>query len=239
MFRYSSITTAHKCLKRYDLEYNKGIRAEGRNENLEFGTAMHLALSTYMENRDTNEAKDAFEMYWKTTSDLTFTRFTHEQLSDKFQTMFEKWVRLHSKKYEPKYVEKHLEFSVTGYKFQGTPDFVGEYEGVPSIVDFKTSASVYDKRKIIVNEQMPLYAHAVKQVLDYDVKQLVYVVFVKYDDRIQVVKKDITQKEIDSVVDNMAAMCRDLSSRIEYPKNPDSCLFCPHFSRCHEGEQND
>jgi CRISPR/Cas system-associated exonuclease Cas4 (RecB family) len=236
IYRYSAINTYYRCPKRFEYEYIQGIREEGRNENLEFGTAMHLALSTYLETSDESAAKQAFGMYWDTCSELKFTRYSHADLREKFDTMFERWVKLHAKKYTPKFIEKSIEFTVDNHKFQGTPDFVGLYEGVPSVVDFKTSASIYDKRKIIANDQMLLYAHGVSQVTDYAIQQLVYVVFVKYDNRIQVIKRPLLTQDLS----NVSFTCAEIDDKIRTSKpfiqNKESCGYCPHFTRCH-GEE--
>lgn len=236
IFRYSAINTYYRCPKRFEYEYIQGIREEGRNENLEFGTAMHLALSSYLENKDEEASRQAFNMYWDTCADLTFTRHSHADLREKFDIMFSKWLRLHSKKYEPKFIEQGIEFTVGNHKFQGTPDFVGLYEGVPSIVDFKTSANTYDKRKIISNNQMELYAHAVKQASGYDVKQLVYVCFIKYDDRIQVLKRDLPQLDLSNIENTCAEIDDKIRTSKPFIQNREGCLYCPHFEkRCFKG----
>lgn len=224
IFRYSSISTAHRCLSCYKRQYIDGVKSEGTNDNLEYGTAIHLALSSYLESKDEAFAIKNFNMYWDGCDKLNFSRYSHSDLREKFDIFFSKFVRLHAKKFTPKFIEHGMEFTVGKHKFQGTPDFIGEYEGIPSIVDFKTSASVYDKKKIIINEQMPIYAHAAKQALDYEAKQLVYVVFVKYDNRIQVLKRDITQKDIEDSLTNVTMICDDLSQRTAFPKNPEGCM---------------
>jgi hypothetical protein len=233
-FRYSAINTAYQCYKRYEIEYIEGRRSPPSSE-MEFGTALHLALSSYLESKDAEFALMNFNNYWNTCQGMQFRRDTWEQLKDKAEVLFTRWVRLHSKKYEPVYIEQQIDFTVGKHKFSGTPDYVGSYDGVPSVVDFKTASTIYDAKKIIINEQMPLYAHAVAQKYDYKAQQLVYVVFVKNPEpRIQVLTRQITPEQIEKALDNVILMCDDLSTRERFPMNRNSCMYCSHYKSCYK-----
>lgn len=237
-FRYSAISCAYRCYKKFELDYVLGKKVMIQDPNMEFGTAMHLFFSTYLETMNEQEARDAFAMYWGTCKNIDFKYDSWDALNAKADIFMTRWLRLHSKKYTPKYIEHNMNFLVGDFKFQGTPDFIGEYKGVPSIVDYKTSFAKYDKRKIIVNEQMPLYAHAAEQVLGYKAEQIVYVVLVKNPEpSIQEIILPISRKDIDESLKNVITMCRDLSSRKEFPMNRDNCLKCEHYGRnCYNGQ---
>lgn len=235
MFRYSNISTAYTCLKRFDLEINKGIKAEKESPVMNFGTAMHLAIATYLETKDYDYSLDMLNTYWNSCSALDFTmeRDGHATLMDKGKIFLDRFVRLQAKHYTPKFIETNINFMLMDYSFTGTPDFIGEYKGIPSVVDFKTSASRYDKRKIVVNEQMYLYALAAEQTLNYKVEQLVYTVLIKNPEpSIQQIAIPLDREIMKRNIDNVAMMCKDLSSRTEFPGNKNSCLYCPHYTRC-------
>lgn len=232
MFRYSAINTAYSCLKKYELEYLLNERPDIKSGDMLFGTGIHLGIQSHFEG---NDAVAQFEQFWATVSpkEYTFGRFDHDKLSDMGAKFLARWVRLHAKKFEPFRVEHSFKTKIGKHEFTGTPDFVGLYKGVPSIVDFKTSGTVYDKRKVLVNEQMPIYQYAVNKEWAYEAKQLVYMVFVKSEERIQEIITPVTDKLIKEAVDNVEMMCDDLSMRATFPKNKNSCLYCPHFKRCH------
>lgn len=228
VFRYSAINTAYQCLKRYELEYVMGLKGDQPlSVELQFGTAMHLALGEYFQGLDITRV--FVEQWTKIGGDDR-----HKELAE---ILLARWDRLHSKKYIPFKVEERTGITLGEYRIEGTPDFVGDYEGVPSIVDFKTSRSPYDKKKIVVNEQMPLYAEMAKQSWGYEAKQLVYVVFCKTEARIQVLKRDITEVGQKDALDNLKLMMQDLSNRTNYPKNRNSCGYCPYFNVCYKEEE--
>lgn len=226
IFRYSAINSAYQCLKRYELEYVLGIKSnQPESIDLQFGTAMHLALNSSFEDIDPIMQ---FKDYWQSIGGLA----SHD-LVDTAEILLTRWERLHKKKYKLFKAEERIGITLYGHRIEGTPDFVGEYEGVPSIIDFKTSRMAYDKKKIEVNEQMPLYAHMAKEVWGYEAQQLVYVVFCKQEKRIQVLKKTITKESQADALDNLALMMDDLSTRSQFPKNRNSCGYCPYYNKCY------
>lgn len=233
MYRYSAINTAYTCYLKYKLIYLDGEKAEIDSADMQFGTAMHTAIHAHFLKQD---PEDSFNFYWSIQKDkpLKYTRYNWEQLREQGLKFISRWVRLHAKKYEPFKVEEKITTSLSGFIFQGTPDYAGLYEGVPTIVDFKTSAREYDKKKIITNEQMYLYAQMVKQAYNYDVKQLAYVVFIKGDEpRIQTnIKIDLDPRILDNSLKNVEMMCRDLEKRTEFPQNKNSCGYCEFYNKC-------
>lgn len=236
-FRYSAINTAYTCYLKYKRIYIDGEKADYESGDVAFGSALHRALHAHFKKQD---PELDFDMAWgaQRAKPYLYTRFNWEQLREMGLKFISRWVRLHAKKYEPFKVEENITTRLSGFMFQGTPDYVGLYQGVPSVVDFKTSAKEYDKKKIITNEQMYLYAYMVKEVFNYDVKALAYVVFIKGDEpRIQTnVKIDLDEKLLQRHMDNVKLMCEDLSQRTKFPMNKNSCNFCEFFNKCYEGQ---
>lgn len=233
IFHYSAIDTAYQCLEKYRLRHIEQIPMEVESGDMHFGTAMHLAMSAYFEGLD---PESVFLRYWDSivNKELRYTVFDWAKLRDKGLVFISRWVRLHAKKYEPFKVEERMKIKLNGFNVEGTADFIGLYEGIPSIVDFKAYLKILDKTKIITNEQMYLYAHMSKEFFGYEIKQIAYVGFVKLEDRIQTnLKIELTPAKTKSMLDNVTLMMRDLSTRKEFPKNRNSCQYCEYFNRCY------
>jgi CRISPR/Cas system-associated exonuclease Cas4 (RecB family) len=239
--RYSAIQTAYTCYYKYKLQYIDKLEVPEDSGDMAYGTGVHLAMQAHFEGDD---PLVAFNIYWDSLKDkpLRYTRDNWESLKTKGDVFITRWLRLHSKYYRPLYVEQRIATTIQGFGIEGTPDFVGYYKDVLSIVDFKTSAQKYDKRKIISNEQMMIYAKMVKDVYDLDVKQLVYSVFVKQPEpSIQVITLELTQAKLNDMISNVGLMLKDLSTRTEFPKNRTGCQYCSFFEKCYQtnGESNE
>lgn len=239
-FRFSAVDTAHKCQTKYKLQYLDKVSIPGLPSiDLEFGTALHAGLNSLLEGED---GAEVFKVYWETLKgkDFVKARKGWEELKETGEVFLSRFSRLHAKHFKPFKMEERISGRIGGHNFEGTPDFVGDYKGIPSIVDFKTSGYAYPKEKIIVNEQMPLYAELVKQAYKYDVKQLVYFVFIKAEMRIQVVTVDLTKELLDGALKNVVLLCDELVGKKVFTKNPHSCMMgsfkCPYFDTCHGGK---
>lgn len=234
IYRYSSIQTALSCLYRYKLENIDRVTIPETSGDMYFGKAIHSAISAHFREED---ALEYFNFYFSLAKEksLNYTRYSLDQLLNIGQIMISRWVRLHAKKYKPYKFEERVKYKIGSYDFEGTPDFIGEYEGIPSIVDFKTSAKEYNRTKIITNEQLYLYAEAARQVYGYKAKQLAYTVFLKDEKpRIQTnIKLELTDRKQEDMISNIELVVKDLETRKEFPKNRNSCGYCPHFKTCY------
>lgn len=246
-YRYSTLSDSDRCLKYYELRHILGMdNNSDKNADLKFGTSLHLGIQDLFEG---GNGLDAFNILWNSYEEdgLEYSRLRHKDLSNLGNIFIERFERLHLKHFIPAHIEKKMSFNPLGsqYVLSGTPDFLGSYKGVPSVVDWKTSGYAYDKAKLVINEQMPGYMAMAKEAVGYEAQQLVYVVFVKNpkEPRIQVLTKLPTVDKINSVLENIVARCKDLERRSgskEYPRNPQSCLIgtrkCDFYSVCYKGE---
>lgn len=243
-FRYSAISTAHTCMQKYKLQYVDQVKTEGVPDiDLEFGTAMHSAMAATMEGVDPFLI---FALYWDTLRDkpMATGQRSWKDLSDLGRLFLLKFERLHKKHFKPFKIEETISGNIGGHDIGGTPDYLGDYKGIASVVDFKTSNYSYRKERIKVNEQMPIYAELSRQVYGYQPQQLVYIVFNKRDASIQVHIQKITKRLLTNALNNAILVMSDLAVRKEFPKNPNSCTMganykCPYFDTCHKGIDDD
>lgn len=239
IYWYSKLQVANDCLHKYDLQFNKGIPLPSEaSGDLEFGTAVHAALNAALNGED---AQETFNVYWNTLAgkELTWSRFGYNDLAHKAATFIERFEKLHLKHLTPNSLtDTRLSGTIGGFKFEGTPDFVGDYKGKLTVLDFKTSGYVYDKRKIDINEQMYIYASLASQALNKPIEQIVYMVFVKNETRIQVVTKELDNKALVTALLNVAQQCQLVEDTTMWPQNRNSCIkgpfVCPFYKRCHE-----
>lgn len=242
-FRYSTISDAYKCFKYYELKHVLGLKdGSDKNADLKFGTALHLAIQDMFEG---GNGLDVFNIFWNAEekNGLVYGRLPHGVLNDIGNTLLERFNRLHLKHFNMAYIEKKMQASLGPYKLTGTVDFIGEYKGVKSIVDWKTGGYPYEKEKLIINEQMYGYNAMARESLGYEAQQHVYVVFVKNpkEPRIQVLTKEISLSNINTMLDNVKSMCDEVSNRTNFPMNRNSCMMgkykCSFFNKCYNDEQ--
>lgn len=239
-YSYSTITDFLKCQKYFELRNILKVAPENPDLlALRFGSALHLGIQDLFEGGD---GVGVFSIFWKNETYHTFPKLSwndHQALGEIFLSKFE---RLHKKNFEPVMFEERLTITLGNLPqvtVAGTPDWIGMYKGVPSIVDWKTAAWPYDQLKLTVSDQLHLYAHMVKEKGIMDAKQIAYVAFIKNvrDPRIQIITKEITQEGIDSAVSNLYNICKEIENKKEFTRNHNNCLAynrpCDYFERCH------
>ena len=234
VFRYSAINQAYRCLKAYEKSYLLGHKPDEDSIDMAFGTAVHAGIAGHFEGAS---AIDTFAMTWGLSANQDFAkaRYSFGELMEIGQNLLSKWERLHAHHYEPIHVEERLKFNIGQFKIEGTPDFVGNYKGVLSVVDWKTSGSDYDKRMPNVDEQLWIYVEACRQVYGLDIKQIVYAPFVKYGPKVQTpIVMQVTNEKLKKQIDNVKLMLEDLSTRAVFPMNKGQCLRCSFYSQCYK-----
>lgn len=234
--RYSGIDTALRCLRRYKIEYIDQLQQEGETPiELAFGSGLHAALQASLEGAD---GQLTFNTYWDTyeSSDRTYADLGKLGLD-----FIRKFDRLHKKKFDPRFLEHTLRVEMKGLQWEGTPDFLGYYNGEPAVVDWKTSGYHYLPQKILSNPQMPLYAAMAKKAGIFEAKKIVYYVFVKGAECIQVQETELTKELLDRALETCESVARDIETRPlhDFGRNPGSCQMgkkiCPWFNNCFGG----
>jgi hypothetical protein len=246
-FWFSKVQAARKCLRYYKLTQLDGIKQDGpQSADLEFGTAMHLGINGILKADPDIDGVELFNLYWGSveSTPMEFSRLKWADLRACGNTLLERFKRLHAKHFEPFRMEERIFTQVGRHSFEGTPDFVGKYKGIPSVVDFKTSAMRYPKERIVSDDQIPIYAHLAEKDWDYPTQQGVYVVLIKdpKEPSIQVLTTALTKDTITYSISNVTEEIDDLAVRTTFPKNPTACMrgtyLCPMFQRCHGTGEN-
>lgn len=176
----------------------------GTSSALHFGTALHLAINQILEGED---GLESFMMYWDSLKDKDMIYYRHgwQELrglaTEKFLPNF---IRLHSKKFSNFKQEETLTMPFLGeHTFQGTYDFCGDYEGVLTLTDWKTTTNDYKFSKLEKNPQLYMYSKLYQHKYGVLPKQIMYKTFVKTKGSIQTLKLELTEEHLNSIVRNV------------------------------------
>lgn len=241
-FNFSSLTTARKCQVKYFKDYIE-IRDKPPITNVDFqyGHAIHAGCEAYLEGDD---GVKTFQIFWdrQKTQDEPYGRYSWSELADKGRVSLERFKRLHLGKFSNPLVEQTLTAEFEGVKFYGTPDVMGDFEGVPSIIDFKTSAMRYNRNKILAAEQLYGYSYLAEHALGYKAEQLVYVILTKEKEPTVQIQKTPIMPEIKHDVMRVwaeeARLLLDRQKNSSYTANRQACVegdrVCPYFNECYK-----
>lgn len=237
---YSQWSDAVKCQQYYKLCYIDKIVPAGQIDggDMAFGTALHSALHAELQGDD---GADVFTILWDLQKDvpLSYSRFKWSELKVLGLEFVRKYKKGHGKKMLLIQGEKRLYADYKGVKLEGTADFVGTYDGVPTLIDFKTSAYTYHKDRASVSLQLHLYAYLAIQNNLPKPKTLQYLVFSKATSSIQLQTWAFDKSLMYSMLDNMVEYANMVMTANTYPRNPNQCVVgtqrCKYFDTCWKG----
>lgn len=236
---FSKLSDSRRCLKYYELKHIlKTPIEEQTSADLEFGTAIHAGLHDILTGGD---GVETFLFHWDLVQaqNAQYSRCGWKELQELGVTLLNRFISRYAKKFKVFKAEERIFAEIQGIPLEGTPDCIAEYEGVPSIIDFKTSSQPYNKLQVLCEEQLSGYAALAKAAYGYVAKQRLYIIFVKNPKapRIQVIKATLLEQTLFDTVYNIVITCRDLQERKSFPKNPQGCIkgsfVCPYFETCH------
>ena len=239
-YSYSMLSTALRCNRLYQYLYIDKLKPdEPESLSLHFGTAIHAGINSLLEGGD----GAAYRAYWASVADKSFAiaRHSYDDLGQMGDVFIDRFTRLHLKHLKAHSTETRLYHETDPtLKLEGTPDFVGDYKGKLSVLDFKTSATRYPDDKVTASDQLMLYAFLAQQSLNIKIEQLGYMVFIKTKEpSIQVQIIDLDQEELAHRIQNILLQCRQLSEQDQpMVQNHNACFDyghkCAFFDRCHK-----
>lgn len=229
---YSSYSAAQQCLQKYKYLYIDEIKPEAPySGELKFGSALHEAMHSMMKDEDWESVFDVMWCYEK-VQDNVYGRYDWKALNEIGIKLLSRFERLHKKKFKPLIMEERFYKEVEGLQLEGTPDFIGEYNGQLALFDWKTAAYNYDKVKEIISLQLYLYSY----IYDKPLNKLGYVVFNKGTESIQILEWGFNKEQQKKLLDEMFMFCHKQSRDMSFPKNPNACLIgknkCEFFDKC-------
>jgi hypothetical protein len=226
------------CLRRFQLIYVEKL-ATPPGADLAFGSAVHSGVNAVLMGED---GEAVFEVYWDSYAgkDLDFGRYNWEQMKELGLNFISKFKRAYAPKFKVVQAEVRMYGEYRGLKLEGTMDFLGEYDGVMTMADFKTASVNYMPDKARAALQLYLYSYLAIKTFGVRPEQIMYLPFIKSAGSIQrplIHKLDDAQmyEALDSMVDQIESFNLE-----KYPKNYNACFDynkrCPFFERCHGGK---
>lgn len=242
---FSKISNFLLCPKKFERVHinDESEPAGKKSTDLLFGSIFHMAMENLTNGGE--EYLNIFETYWgsvKDRDDVAWGRYGWEWLNQMGPRMLTRYAKVYQPLIEPVIVERRLFGSCSEHKFEGTPDLIGYYNGVLSVIDFKTSGYRYDKDKILIADQLVGYSHLYKDTPEFEehgeAKQIVYFVFCKDKGSIQKpIILPLTEELESGIMANTTAVIDQIGDAKEYPMNMGSCIRgtikCPFFEACH------
>lgn len=240
---YSKYSSALSCLRKYKHVYIDKLQGD-ESGDLEFGTAIHSAINATLEGED---GELTFSTHWESLKgkEMAYGRFKHGELWEIGLDLVRKFSKMHAPKFTPFKMEQRLYGAYKGIKLEGTGDFYGDYERVPSLFDWKTAGYPYKQEKGLTALQLYLYAYLGIKELGYTPKQLAYLPLVKSgkDARGKLtgsIQKPIIipfdERVMYEMLDEMLAYLEKLEHNGTYPRQPNSCIMgnivCPFINKC-------
>lgn len=229
IIRYSMLNAFLQCPAAFHRQYILGETETQKSSALEFGTALHLGIRSILEGED---GVSDFNLYWDSLKDANMVYYRHgwQELRDLANNKFlHNFAKSHAKKFINPVQEVELSMPFLGeHTLQGTLDCFSDYEGQPTITDWKTSTQEYKRTKIEKNPQLYIYAALHRHKYGCLPTNIQYKVFIKSDGRIQTVKKELTIEAIDCMMKNVENISKAMIATIgtkEYYHNHESC-YC-------------
>lgn len=237
---YSEYSLASECPRKYQyIVLEKEPHPAEKSGDARFGSAMHCALHSMFEEPNLDYMA-VFRTFWDSAlkDDLRYGRYGHAELASIAEVFLNRFKARYAPKMKPFQMEERLFLDTQTLKLQGTPDFVGTVSGIPSLIDFKTSAYRYHKLKPDASLQLHLYAYLAQKLLKYPVKELHYFVFLKGEGSIQHQKIEYSENTAEMMLKDMSQYTQWVDSLDgDLPRNHNACLkgkdACEFFSKCH------
>lgn len=166
------------CPEQYRLHYVERLRPKIPDAGLIFGQVVHRALAAFFE--DGIEPTTSFASAWSDLEDevMSFGR------SESWETLLKKGVALLTKflrEEAPRLggitaIEKPFWLAVTTLNLPlvGVIDLVADFDGVRTVIDFKTAAAAYQAHEVALSDQLTAY-----HLAEPDVEQVALCVLVK------------------------------------------------------------
>jgi hypothetical protein len=153
------------CPEQYRLYYVENLRLRRPPANLLFGQVVHRAMA-YLFNARGDPVKDFINSWGEIRNmDVTYSaRESWERLQECGQGLIHKFVEEELHHFgEIESVELDFRLTITSLELPlvGIIDLVAEVDGKPTVVDFKTSASVYQPYEVMLSDQLTAYQFAV------------------------------------------------------------------------------
>jgi RecB family exonuclease len=165
---FSRVERYLHCPEQYRLYYVENLRPKLTSASLVFGQTIHEALAQMF--KQGQDPISSFRESWKEAkqAELKYsTRESWDKLNDCGQTLLEKFVQEQVPRLSNiSAIEKPFELNISEFDlpFIGFIDLTAKFDGLDTVIDFKTSASGYVGYEAIMSDQLTAYQLAMPNI---------------------------------------------------------------------------
>jgi len=243
VYSYTQISQYLRCPRSYRYRYLDGWREKETRAAMAFGRCFENALGAYFRQEDCGAALfKEWEVYRDTPFEFkkgeTWDRFAHQGVHLLQRFAQDDRVRVHNPRKDLQI--KFLRLLAGGSEFVAYLDAIGEIDGVPCLIDWKTTTSRYPEGPeglLSLDPQLICYSWI------SGIPEVALVVFVrKHAPEIQYLKASISAEQrqefgrlVENTITQIEAGHFNSHSGIRFPQN--GCVSCSHLGLCLNNEQ--
>jgi CRISPR/Cas system-associated exonuclease Cas4 (RecB family) len=234
---HSRINRYLLCPEQYRLYYVENLRPRRYSASLVFGQVVHQALASFF--RTSAEPAASFAALWKEAGQVELrygNRESWEKLNESGRTLLAKFVAEElSRISKVTASEKAFELGITGIDepFIGVIDLVGDLDKKKTVVDFKTSGSVYAEHEVALSDQLTAY-----QLAEPDAVQMALCVLVKTKE--PKIEWHVSQRNPDDLLDYLTKagyVAHEIAANRFYKRPGMWCSWCDFLPVCLKDER--
>jgi hypothetical protein len=229
---YSRINKYLHCPEQYRLYYVENLRSKIASANLVFGQVIHQSLSLLFTKQ--GDPLKHFQDQWNLMKDVGLD-YGKKESWGKLETVGQKLLEEFIQKELPRFgkieaSEKAFKLKITGLElwFVGFIDLIAELDGKRTVVDFKTSASEYQKHEVILSDQLTAY-----KLAEPEVKTSALCVLVKTQEpKIKWYKADRTAPEMMEFLAKVDYVAQEIVAGRFFKRHGLWCAWCDFLPIC-------
>lgn len=229
---HSRVSRYLLCPEQYRLYYLENLRPKLTAAALVFGKVLHQALAQFFTLQD--DPVWVFRSSWKEAGQVELSysaRESWDKLNGCGQALLGKFIREEASRIgNVRSCEETFELAITNLDlpFVGIIDLVADVDEVPTVVDFKTSASAYDDHEVILSDQLTAY-----QLAEPHATQTAFCVFVKTKEpRIEWYRSQRSGPQLTEFLAKVEYVGHEIAAGRFYKRSGKWCSWCDYLPVC-------
>lgn len=239
-FSYAKLSTYQKCPYSYKLYYIDKWRAIKESANRKFGKAIHKAMEEFLVNGAM--PSETFSEVWAEFKDVDLdysTRDTWDSLNSSGIALMELFEKEHMSRFGKVYLVENQFFVpfIHNIPLKGYIDCVVDIDGIPTLIDFKTSSRSYTDTQVKLNDQLTLYAMITKN-MDVNIQKVAYLTFIRTKTpKIEWYFDERTEEQIKKLINKSQYVFEDIMRERFEQRFGQHCTWCDYLPICSENTQ--
>jgi hypothetical protein len=234
---YSRINRYLLCPEQYRLYYLENLRLKVPSASLVFGKIIHQALTLLF--RSGADPVLHFLEQWRLVQEEELdygSKESWEKLQTCGEALLKKFIQEELRKLENvRAAERAFELNITTLELPlvGIIDLVADFQKKPTVVDFKTASTAYQKHEVVLSDQLTAY-----QLAEPDACQSALCVLVKTKEpKIEWYLSNRTGNHLVEFLEKAQLVSHEISAGHFYKRPGKWCSWCDYLPVCLRDEQ--